>query len=186
MRATTPEPSDAIADPALFPFDVRVCSRNQLRRHAKRFESTHVVSLIEMEAKVVRPSRVRPENHRKLIFDDVEDSSHPYAPQPRHIESLLAFGRMLPAGARVMVHCQAGQCRSTAGALALLAQAAGPEHAEAAMAHILAVRPIARPNMLVTELADTALGADGALIAAARRANEWQEAGRQGPLFGGA
>ncbi|MBK1667034.1 hypothetical protein CKO28_03115 [Rhodovibrio sodomensis] len=172
---TTPEP---------FPIDLAVCSLNQLRRHAKRFAATHVVSLIEMSARVYRPSRVRPDNHLKLTFDDVEDPRHPYAPERRHIDSLLAFGRTLPEGARVIVHCQAGQCRSTAGALALLAQAGGLEHAQLAMDHITGHRPIVMPNLLVARHADDALAAEGRLLEIARRTAQAQFTrlfGRQRP-----
>jgi predicted protein tyrosine phosphatase len=76
----------------------------------------------------------------------------------------------------VIVHCQAGQCRSTAGALALLAQAGGLEHTQLAMDHIVAHRPIAMPNLLVARLADDALGANGRLYEVARAACQTQHA----------
>lgn len=170
-------PSDATP----WPFAIHVCSLNQLRKHAKRFEATHVVTLLEMCAKARTPSRVHPHNHLRLTFDDVEDPRHPYAPQRRHIDSLLAFGRTLPEGARVIVHCQAGQCRSTAGALALMVQAAGLEHAQMAMDAIIAQRPSAMPNPLVVQLADDALGASGRLLAVSEAACRSQEARLFGP-----
>ena len=149
-----------------FPFDMEVCSLSQMRRRVRRIDATHVVSLVEAKARVYTPSRVSVNDHLILRFEDDEDPSAPFAPEPRHVKSLLDFGKRVPEGARVVVHCRAGVSRSSAGAIALLAQAGGPEMYEEAVRAVMENRPEACPNRLVVELADDRLGADGALSAA--------------------
>lgn len=90
-------------------------------------------------------------------------------PTRAHVERILAFGRALPDGARLLVHCMAGISRSTAAALALLVQELSLGRADGAAERLLELRPEAHPNLLIAAHADELLGAGGAVLAAARR-----------------
>jgi predicted protein tyrosine phosphatase len=66
----------------------------------------------------------------------------------------------------VLIHCHAGQSRSTASAALLIAQARpdlSPGHIYTA---IVRARPRAWPNLKILELGDALLGRGGALTAA--------------------
>jgi predicted protein tyrosine phosphatase len=135
-------------------------------------EVTHLLSILDPEhpdAAGVEPSAAR--QHLTLRFHDVISPVPGFvAPEPTHVEALLAFGRSLPGGdpGHLLVHCHAGISRSTAAMTALLAQA-HPEAAEAdILAHVRAIRPQAWPNSLMIAFADRHLGRDGRLLAALR------------------
>lgn len=78
------------------------------------------------------------------------------------VEDAIAFGR---DRANLLVHCQVGVARSTAIALAILADRLGAGQEQAALDALLAVRPEAVPNLHVVALADDVLGRDGRLLA---------------------
>lgn len=101
-----------------------------------------------------------------LAFDDLDfdDGETPVATRP-HVEAALAFAGSHEAEA-LLVHCQAGQCRSPALALAILAHRLGPGREAEAVEQLLAVRPQSAANLLVLSLADEVLGRGGALEAA--------------------
>lgn len=104
--------------------------------------------------------------HLVLAFDDLDhdDGRTPVA-TAGHVERALAFGRE-NAARGLLVHCQAGQCRSPALALAILADRMGPGREADAVDALLAIRPQSAANLLVLALADAALGRGGALEAA--------------------
>ncbi len=110
-----------------------------------------------------------------LAFDDLDfdDGATPVA-TPAHVEDALAFGRA-NAHRPLLVHCQAGQCRSPALALAILADRLGPGRETEAVEGLLAVRPQSAANLLVLSLADAALGRSGALERAWHRHEEGRE-----------
>lgn len=95
-------------------------------------------------------------------MDDVERTDLSGAPELEHAAMILAFGRALPDGARLLIHCEQGVSRSGAAALALLAQELSIDDAVATMRRL---RPQAHPNGLLLAHADTALGCDGRLLA---------------------
>ena len=58
-----------------------------------------------------------------MRFHDAIEPAHGYLrPQPRDVEALLAFGHGIGVGSHVLIHCHAGQSRSTAMAALLLTQ----------------------------------------------------------------
>ena len=88
-------------------------------------------------------------------------------PNERQVAALLAFARAVDPDLPLIVHCHVGINRSTAAALAILA-----DHGlapAAAIAEVLRIRPRARPNLLIAQLADDALDLGGTLAEAAAR-----------------
>lgn len=104
--------------------------------------------------------------HLRLAFDDVDRPYDGYvAPTRGQIERALEFARRHGAG-RLLVHCHAGQCRSAGLALGMIAERLGAGLEKAAVAHLLRIRPIAAPNLMVLDLVDGLLGRGGRLKAA--------------------
>lgn len=130
----------------------------------------------------------------ELDFHDIEHERDDYAPPTRaHVEKLLYQGGLLFAACRfsetrLLVHCYAGRSRSTAAALALLAQfdksrrhvdgrwVRSSLDAKAAMTELLqACERAPLPNMLVIQHADELLGYRGALVKVAQDQNDSPE-----------
>ena len=72
----------------------------------------------------------------------------------------------------LLIHCQVGVSRSTAIALAILADRLGPGQEGEALQALLRLRPQAIPNLLVVSLADDLLARNGALR---RAVSAWDE-----------
>ena len=141
-----------------------VCGKSEVKKTAKRFQATHLITMLDVGDRVFRPPRIPAANHVAIYFDDEEDPTKLHAPTREHAEAILAFGRRLPEDARVVVHCFAGACRSTASALALWLQANGTDKLEEGVAWLKADRPRACPNMLLAKYYDDILGMSGQLI----------------------
>ena len=97
-------------------------------------------------------------------------------PEAADVDAILLWGRdafgtadAAPAAGRdghMLVHCHMGISRSTAAMTMLLAQAHPAETENAIADRVRALRPIAWPNLRMTELADDILGREGRLVAA--------------------
>ena len=152
-------------------FRLTICGVDSLDRHTLKGVS-HVLSILD------------PGNHRphalsgftadcrlELRFHDivvVEDDGVP--PDESHIEQILSFGRQVAAighGAHLLIHCYAGQSRSTAAAALCLAQEYPIRTGYEVLGEVVRQNPRTWPNLLMLELGDKALGRQGELIAAA-------------------
>lgn len=69
---------------------------------------------------------------------------------PNVVAAIVEFAKTLPLGARTLVHCMAGRCRSTAAAVIAL-RVKGMDYGSA-LAEVLRVRPIAEPNLTMLRL----------------------------------
>lgn len=141
-----------------------VCSKSQVKKTVKRFEATHLVTTLDVGDSIFRPVSIPPLHHLRLSFDDEEDPQRPHAPQLFHAESILNWGSQLPPDARVVIHCFAGQCRSTAVGLALWLQANGLHKFDEARAWLLDHRSSACPNLLLAKYFDQLLLLDGTFL----------------------
>jgi predicted protein tyrosine phosphatase len=145
-------------------FRFTVCSRSSVKRAAKRIEATHLLTMLDPGRTVFRPPRIAPANHLRLSFLDEDRDGFPFCPEKHHVERILKWGRDLPDGASVVVHCEAGVCRSSAAAFLLVAQELGVDRAQKAIDLVVAERPVAMPNMLMVRLGDELLCASGRLV----------------------
>jgi predicted protein tyrosine phosphatase len=137
-----------------------VCGKNEVSRVVKRFEATHVLSLLDPYTSIWKPE-VPPQNWLIQFFEDEEDLGGFRPPTMEHAERILEWGRNLPTDARVVVHCHAGVSRSTATGLALWLQANGTEHLQGAREWLKSVRPVTCPNMLLARMFDELLSLKG-------------------------
>lgn len=141
-----------------------VCSKSEVKKTVHQFDATHLVSTLDPGDHVFKPPCILAWNHLRLNFLDEEDATKLGAPTLVHAESILHFGSQLPSDARVVVHCFAGVCRSTAVALALWLQANGVDKTQEAKAWMAECRPRACPNMLLARHFDQLLNMNGEFI----------------------
>lgn len=151
------------------PFELHITSRKDAARTARSIGATHLVSLLDPGVRAHRPGCVARENHLWLVCMDIEDAEAPHAPRLDQVERLLRFGSRIPSGAKVVVHCEAGICRSTAAAFLLLVQAMGTEKAEEAIDIVRQTRDGAIPNLLIVSHGDHLFGTGGRLADLADR-----------------
>lgn len=153
------------------PFRITVCGLDELARHSGA-KVSHVLSILDPEWPAPEVFGTYGE-HVKLelrFHDIIEEKPGEIAPQPKHVERLLEFGRSLdlePEAARhLLVHCHAGVSRSSASMALLIAQAAPQRPASVIFDDILAIRPQIWPNLRIIEIGDAMLGRGGALVEA--------------------
>lgn len=154
------------------PFRITVCGLDELAEH-REARVSHVLSILDPDWPVPEVFGTFGEHDKlELRFHDIiEETQGTIAPQPHHVEQLLAFGRGLDrepkAAAHLLVHCHAGVSRSSASMALLIAQAMPDRPGAAIFADILHIRPQIWPNLRIVEMGDRALGRDGDLVAAA-------------------
>lgn len=156
------------------PGDLTVAGLSQARKHKRRFDA--VITLEDPDCRLANRLRFHRQPapaHLVLAFEDVDDDTLGVrVATPDQIEEALAFARA-QVDCALLVHCFHGVGRSTAVALAILADRAGPGGEQAALDHLLAIRPQATPNLVVVKLADEILRRGGALVAAV---SMWEDA----------
>lgn len=107
-------------------------------------------------------SRPHPD-HLVLMFEDVDVLRDDIAmPAMEHIAAAIEFGRENNSGS-LLVHCKAGVARSTALALAIIADRLGKGREQEAVRYLLKIRDCAVPNLVVLDMVDGYLGREGKL-----------------------
>ena len=102
----------------------------------------------------------------RMRFGDSSVPSRRGSPKRRDIEQVITWFSTFPPDARVLIHCLAGESRSTACAYILACMNLGHGGELQALQHVVAVRPRAWPNQLIVWLGDQVLGREGAMVAA--------------------
>jgi predicted protein tyrosine phosphatase len=156
------------------PFSITVCGIQELAGHASR-RVTHVLSIID-------PDEAEPDafesygEHARLglrFHDVIEETPGFQAPQPHHVEEMLAFGKEILSepemAAHLLVHCHMGISRSTAAMTLLLAQAQPDLHADQIFGQVLHIREKAWPNLRILSFGAERLGRADEFIPAAAR-----------------
>ncbi len=154
------------------PFPITICGLHELSGHASLHVS-HVLSIVDPDHGSIDAFGDYGEHARmELRFHDViEESPGIEAPQPRHVEEIIAFGREVlrdPEALRhLLVHCHMGVSRSTASMSLMLAQAQPDRPARHILHQVLAIRDQAWPNLRILEIGEKMLGRDGEFSSAA-------------------
>ena len=160
-----------MTEPAPLPFRITICGLSELRLH-RDAQVSHVLSILDPEFPAPTAFADYGAHDRlELRFDDIiHEQEQLTAPQPAHVEALLAFGAGLEQApdAHLLVHCHMGISRSTASTALLVAQAAPAMAAADIFAELLKIRPQIWPNLRIIEMGDAKLGRGGALVAALR------------------
>lgn len=132
---------------------------------------THVLSILDPGTpEPAKFAALADDRLLRLRFHDVVDEYQPLSESPRHahVAAIFRFGAAAArAHHRLLIHCHMGISRSTAAAVMLLASES--RDADAAVAHVTGLRPVAWPNLRMIELADEQLGLERSLVRAVRR-----------------
>jgi len=146
---------------------IHVCSLARLHSTVDETGARHIVTLLRLTDRVVRPAQVAPENHLVLSIDDISFPIDGYtAPDDEHVERLIDFVGAWDRSAPMVVHCFAGISRSTAGAY-VAACALNPGRDEMQIAwDIRRASRTAQPNARIVSIADRLLQRDGRMIRA--------------------
>lgn len=157
---------------AKLPFTLSICGIKELPTVMERFIPSNVISITDPSDEPLEfPASV---TVLRLAFYDIHTMTGMVAkalsardrdgyPNENHAQAILKFGRQLPAGARVLIHCFAGVSRSTAAAYLLICQHMhGDEHA--AFELLKEIRPQAQPNRLLVKFGDNLLGAERRML----------------------
>jgi predicted protein tyrosine phosphatase len=154
--------------------EIIVCAKSEVQKKVDEFEATHLLSLLDPDSHIYRPSRIPAlaSNWLLQLFDDEEDSAHPRAPKLIHAERILEWGRGIPTDGKLVVHCHAGMCRSTVAAYALWLQANGKDKITEGAEWLVAIRPHACPNLLLAQHFDDLLELNGEFVKACDKIGE--------------
>jgi len=118
-----------------------------------------VISLLDPGMKA--PKFNAPIEHLVLNFDDVDDDAQEgdVAPTIDHVRTALDFAKN---DTRILIHCFAGICRSTAMALGIMLKRG--MSIKDSYEHLVSIRPQAWPNFLVVRHIDNHLRLENELI----------------------
>ncbi len=150
-----------------------VCGLDELDSH-RAGRATHVLSILDPDYPEPAAFATYDPHHRlTLRFHDIIGPWPGWAaPEPAHVEALIAFGAELDSAGEavkhLLVHCHAGISRSTAALATLLARHTPLGEEPAIFERIRAIRSIAWPNSRMIGFADDLLGREGRLSAALR------------------
>jgi predicted protein tyrosine phosphatase len=150
-----------------------VCGLGELGAHGAT-NVTHVLSILDPGTPEPREFVTWDPHHRlTLRFHDIIGPWPGWeAPEPEHVEALVAFGEEFDMAGEalrhLLVHCHAGISRSTAALATLLARHTPVGDEPLIFARLRRIRPQAWPNSRMIGFADEILGRDGRLVAALR------------------
>jgi predicted protein tyrosine phosphatase len=149
-----------------------VCSKSQVHQRVKEVDATHLITMLDPDDHIYKPSTIPIENHLFLKFEDCEFPDNPRAPRIEHCQRILDFGAKFPSDSITVVHCFAGLCRSTTAALALWLQRNGATDLAGARAWLAEDRPQAMPNLLMAKHFDQLLNLNGQFLDLCKRIND--------------
>ena len=138
---------------------IHVCSLTRIEATVKETGARSLVTLINPDYPVERPSAIELHRHHRVdISDIVEPMDGHVAPGAHHVERYLDFVRAWDQEHPLLIHCYAGVSRSTAAAFIAVC-ALNPQRNEMELAqHLRALSPTATPNLLMIKHADQLLG----------------------------
>jgi len=164
--------------------NITVCGLLELE-DCSSVEYDYIVSILDPDTPEPEAlAAFGPHSRCTLRFHDaVSGQGSLTLPETHHIHQLLTFGGPIKAQHRVLVHCYAGLCRSTAAALLLLAQSDRASTPQTVVRRLLKIAPHAWPNVRMLQLGDEILGYDGSLVNAMQP--HYQFMREQYPLYRG-
>lgn len=146
-------------------------------KRIKRRGFTGVLSFINLDQvksnKQLRFNQQPAPEHLSIVAEDIDvPDGRTRVPTLEHIAKIIELGRRHIDG-NLLIHCQAGVARSSAAALAIIADRLGPDQEDQALEELLRLRPCAVPNLIMVALIDQYLERGGRLLKVVR---EWDAA----------
>jgi predicted protein tyrosine phosphatase len=145
--------------------NIIVCPLSKVQGMVEKHRPERVVSLLDPGFEFPDLGPAYRDRHLRLCFHDAHDAAGDLVvPGAAHVRQLLDFFASWTRSAPMLIHCRAGISRSTAAGFiaACLHDAARPE---LDIAHALrSASALARPNELMIQLADAAMGRDGRML----------------------
>jgi predicted protein tyrosine phosphatase len=144
-----------------------VCPLSKVEQMVAAHVPERVVSLLDPGFEFPQLSSAFRDRHLRLHLHDVhERAPGQVVPSSRHIDQLLIFLGQWQHSSPLLIHCRAGIGRSTAAAF-IAACVHKPKVDERTIAFDLRrASPLARPNQILIELADVAMGRNGRMLSA--------------------
>jgi predicted protein tyrosine phosphatase len=151
-------------------YDLHTAVRKAISPHTKTENPTRIVSLLDDVNAVPKVG----DHHLIVAVSDVSvessnypalllGTSEPIVPVREHLLAVLEHTKDLTDEDYVLVHCFAGQSRSTAMAIAICIQ--NGMHWKDAFDHIYSVRPVMMPNAKMIQLIDEHFELNGEFVA---------------------
>ena len=134
-------------------FPIHICSLASVNE----MDTSIYDGIITIEdSDIQNPFRVRSGETQQLIlrFDDISTPIDDLiVPQDIHVERALKFAQLIDDGS-LLIHCHAGISRSSAIALAIIAEKLGKGNEEEAVKTLEFINPNCRPNKLLVKMTD--------------------------------
>ena len=149
---------------------IHVCSLSRIADVTEATGARSLVTLVNRDIRVSRPSAITPERHLHVAISDICEAvdGHILA-NDNHVQSLIHFVRAWDQSQPIVIHCYAGVSRSTAAAY-ITSCALKSDTDEAAIAQQLRrASPTATPNAHLVALADRILARNGRMSAAIKQ-----------------
>ena len=164
---------------------IHICNRSRAAR-IKRYGWSGVLTFADPVQRNVLAFHTHPHpEHLVIRCDDLDEPIPRFSPPTAsQVAKVIEFGRRHPASS-LLVHCNAGISRSTAAALAIIADRFGPGREEEALRTMLDLRPEAVPNLQIVRYADEQLHRQGELLRTVmdwdipREWNQWRRKANQ-------
>lgn len=162
---------------------IHVCSIFKIADVAASSGARSLVTLINQDIIVHRPTTIMPERHLFVAVSDIIDEMDgQILPGETHVATLLDFVEKWDREDPLLIHCFAGISRSTAAAF-ISACALRPDRPEAEIAQTIRdVSPTATPNARLVAVADTMLGRKGRMIEAIERIGRGEDSAEGVPF----
>ena len=161
---------------------IHVCPLSRVDEVARRVGAASLVTLINPDFDVRRPSCIDASRHLRLSLADIDAPAEEHvAPGEDHVRDLVAFARAWGRREPMLIHCYAGVSRSTAAAL-IVAAALCPTRDERD-APIKRASEISPPQPIRIQFADGEIAATAGAPGVARRARRKPVDEDQSTLF---
>jgi predicted protein tyrosine phosphatase len=148
---------------------VLVCPLSLVSATVATSGASHLVSLINDQTPVVRPTSIPEENHLFLgINDIIEPAEGMIVPALEHVHELVSFVEEWDQERPLVVHCFAGISRSTAAAYIALCAVNAERSEEDIAKRLRTASPTATPNSRIVAFGDQILRRNGRMIDAIR------------------
>lgn len=144
-----------------------VCPLSKVEQMVAAHTPERVVSLLDPDFDFPELGSAYRDRHLRLHVHDVHACApERVAPAPKHVDQLLDFLGRWQRSSPLLIHCRAGIGRSTAAAF-IAACVHNPNVDERKIAlELRRASSLARPNRVLLELADAAMGRNGRMASA--------------------